>query len=199
MAGTLTLKGLATRERIVEGAAAEVRENGIATLTLDDVCSRTRTSKSQLFHYFPDGKEELLLAVAQHEAERVLRDQQPQLGSLTSWRAWQAWRDTVVERYRRQGQQCPLSVLVSHLGRSSPAAQAVTSQLMTQWQGEIEAGIREMQRRGKVAPRLDVPQVAAALLAGVQGGVVIMLSTGELTHLEAALDVGIEHLRTYRP
>ncbi|MFC7624159.1 hypothetical protein [Microlunatus sp. GCM10028923] len=45
----------------------------------------TRTSKGQLFHYFPGGKEELLLAVARHEADRVLDDQQPHLGDLTSW------------------------------------------------------------------------------------------------------------------
>lgn len=35
----------------------------------------------------------------------------------------------------------------------------------------------------------------AALLAGIQGGVGIMLATGDLTHLEAALDAGIDALR----
>jgi AcrR family transcriptional regulator len=51
----LTKKGLATRQRIVEGTAAEIRANGVAVVTLDDVMARTRTSKSQLFHYFPGG------------------------------------------------------------------------------------------------------------------------------------------------
>jgi AcrR family transcriptional regulator len=195
MTQTLTRKGLATRQRIVDGAAAEIREHGVATVTLDDVRMRTHTSKSQLFHYFPEGKEQLLLAVAQHEADRVLADQQPQLSSLTSWRAWQSWRDTVVDRYRRQGQQCPLSVLTSHLGRNTPAAQAVTIELFRQWQAEIESGIRAMQRQGKISARLDAVEAGSALLAGIQGGVVIMLSTGRITHLEAALDVGIAHLR----
>jgi hypothetical protein len=71
-----------------------------------------RTSKSQLFHYFPDGREQLLAAVARHEADRVLADQQPYLSGLTSWRAWTAWRNAVVERYRAQGRHCPLSMLV---------------------------------------------------------------------------------------
>ena len=83
-----TARGMATRQRIVEGAAAEIRERGVAMTTLDDVRARTGTSKSQLFHYFPGGKEELLLAVARYEADRVLTDQQPQLGELTSWPAW---------------------------------------------------------------------------------------------------------------
>jgi len=193
---TLTSKGAATRQRIVEGAAAEIRANGVATTTLDDVRARTSTSKSQLFHYFPEGKDQLLLAVAHYEAQRVLTDQQPYLSELTSWRAWRSWRDAVVERYRRQGQECPLSALVSQLGRNSAGAQAVTTELIGQWQAEIAAGIRAMQRQGKVGARLDVDRTAAAMLAGIQGGVLIMLATGRLDHLEAALDLAIEGLRS---
>src|SRR6266536_2612246 len=104
MGATLTRKGLATRQRIVAGAAELFRGRGVAGTSLDDVCEATSTSKSQLFHYFPDGRTQLLAAVAQHEADRVLDDQQPALNQLTSWAAWQAWRDRVVERYRAQDQ-----------------------------------------------------------------------------------------------
>ena len=72
----LTAKGAATRQRIIEGAATEIRERGVAVTTLDDVRARTGTSKSQLFRYFPDGKDELLLAVARFEADEVLAVQQ---------------------------------------------------------------------------------------------------------------------------
>ncbi len=43
--------------------------------------ARTGTSKGQLFHYFPAGKDELLVAVAQFEADQVLE---------TSSRIWDA-------------------------------------------------------------------------------------------------------------
>jgi hypothetical protein len=122
----------------------------------------------------------------------VLDDQQPYLGELTSWVAWQRWRDAVVDRYRRQGQHCPLAVLMSEIGRSTPGAQAVTSALMRKWHDEIAAGVRHMQAQDKVAARLDADKIAAALLAGIQGGVGVMLATGDLSYLEAALDVGIE-------
>lgn len=191
----LTAKGRATRQRIIDGAAAEIREYGVAVATLDDIMARTETSKSQLFHYFPDGKEQLLLAVAEHEAQQVLDDQQPFLGELTSWAAWQRWRDAVVDRYRRQGQNCPLSVLMSEIGRTTPGAQAITSALMRQWHDEIAAGVRHMQSAEKVSDDLDAERVAAALLAGIQGGVGIMLATGDLSYLEAALDTGIASLR----
>src|SRR5450756_215173 len=74
---TLTKKGAATRERIVSGAAELVRERGAENVGLDDVRAVTATSKSQLFHYFPDGRAALLRAVASHEADAVIADQQP--------------------------------------------------------------------------------------------------------------------------
>jgi len=194
MTASLTTKGAATRQRIIEAASAEIREFGV-TVTLDDIRARARASKSQLFHYFPDGREQLLLAVARYEADLVLADQQPQLGDLTSWPAWQAWRDTVVARYREQGQQCPLSALITQLGRATPAAQAVVAELMGQWQAQIAAGIAAMQAAGEVSGDLDAPRTASAILAGIQGGVIMMLSTGSLAPLEAALDLALGHLR----
>ncbi|SNQ46070.1 TetR family transcriptional regulator [Frankia canadensis] len=194
----LTPKGAATRARIVEGASAVIRDLGVAAATLDDIRAHTRTSKSQLFHYFPGGREELLLAVARFEAETVLRDQQPQLGNLTTWDGWTAWRDTVVERYRRQGRRCPLHVLTAHLGATSPGSQAVVTELMQHWQAEIATGVRHLHDAGEIDPRLDADTVAAAILAGIQGGVVIQMSTGSTRHLEAALDSALDHLRTSR-
>ncbi|MFJ8363829.1 TetR/AcrR family transcriptional regulator [Streptomyces sp. NPDC093984] len=187
---------MATRRRIVEGAAQEIRERGASGATLDDIRARTATSKSQIFHYFPGGKEELLLAVAAREAERVLEDQEPHLSDLGTWSAWQDWRDAVVRRYEQQGVNCPLGVLITELGRTTPAAQALTSQLISQWQAALRAGIQRMQDSGTVGRQLDADRTAAAFVAAVQGGVTILMSTGSITHLEAALDTALAFLRS---
>lgn len=194
----LTRKGAATRQRIIEGAAGQIREQGVFSVRLEDVMDRTATSKSQLFHYFPGGKDELMLAVARYEAARVIEDQQPELGALTSWKAWREWRDKVVRRYREQGLDCPLHVAMSQLASATDAVRVVAGELIRRWQGELAAGIRHMQSLGETPADLDADREAAALLAGVQGGVLIHLSTGSLAHLEAALDQGIAHLR-HRP
>ena len=70
---------------------------------------------------------------------------------------------------------------------------------MGQWQGQIAAGIARMQAAGEVTTDLDAARTAAGILAGVQGGVVMMLSTGDLTPLESALDLAIDHLRAHPP
>ncbi|MFF6853250.1 TetR/AcrR family transcriptional regulator [Streptomyces antimycoticus] len=190
---------MATRRRIVEGAAEEIRARGVTATTLDDIRARTATSKSQIFHYFPGGKEELLLAVAAREAERVLEDQEPHLSGLGTWSAWQDWRDAVVRRYERQGVNCPLGMLITELGRATPAAQALTGQLIRQWQSALYTGIRRMQDSGEIDRQLDADRTAAALVAAVQGGVTILMSTGAITHLEAALDTTLTLLRTAAP
>jgi AcrR family transcriptional regulator len=193
--GALTAKGRATRGRIVEGAAAVLREKGVAATTLDDIMARTSSSKSQLFHYFPAGKDELLVAVARFEADQVLEDQQPFLGSLDSWEAWEQWRDVVIMRYEAQGDQCPLGSLFHQIGRSTPGTRAIVIELMRRWQESLAAGIRALQAAGRLPPDVDVDVRAAALLAAIQGGVAILLSTGQSTHLRAALDQGIADLR----
>ena len=195
MRGDLTAKGAATRTRIVEGAATVLREKGVASATLDDFMARTSTSKSQLFHYFPSGKDELLVAVAQFEADQVLEDQQPYLGCLDSWEAWEQWRDVVIKRYEAQGDQCPLGSLFLQIGRSSPGTRAIVIELMCRWQERLAAGIRALQATGRLPAELDVDMRAAALLAAIQGGVSILLSTGQSSHLRAALDQGIADLR----
>ncbi len=53
-----------------------------------------------------------------------------------------------------------------------------------------------MQSQSKVTGRIDADRTAAALLAGIQGGVGLLLATGDISYLEAALDVGIDSLRS---
>lgn len=190
----LTARGQATRQRIIEGAAAHLRSQAPGDVTLDDVRAITATSKSQIFHYFPGGKEELLLTVARYEADRVLDDQQPHLGALTTWAAWKRWRDAVVARYQAQGRQCPLGALMSQVG-STPGAAEVSVALLSNWQTYIRQGIERMQSDGKIRSTLDADRVAAAFVAGIQGGVQVLRNTGQSEHLTATLDVLIDYLR----
>ncbi|MFF9203223.1 TetR/AcrR family transcriptional regulator [Streptomyces sp. NPDC014986] len=189
-----TRKGEATRLRIVEAAAAEIRERGANATTLDDVGRRSGTGKGQMFHYFPKGREELLLAVAAHEADRVFDSQQPYLNELTSRAAWEAWRDLIIRQYRDQGLYCPLGVLISDVGRHSPASQAIAAQLVRRWQECVRAGIEATQAAGEADPDLDADRTAAAVIGTIQGGVTVLLSTGSTEHLEAGLDLCLSHL-----
>lgn len=195
---TFTAKGLAMRNRIIEGTAARLRSDEPGTVTLDDVRAWTGTSKSQLFHYFPEGKEQLLLEVARYEAERVLEDQQPHLAALDSWASWDRWQDAVIARYRAQGARCPLASLMSQV-ESVPGASQVAVSLLNRWQEYVRQGITAMQKQGDIAPELNAQSTAAAFIAGIQGGVTILRSTGDTAHLEAIFGLLTSYLRATEP
>lgn len=96
----------------------------------------------------------------------------------------------------RLGLQCPLGVLIADVGRYSPAAQAVAAQLVRRWQECLRNGVRATQSAGEADPALDPDRTAAAVIGAIQGGVVVLLSTGSAEHLEAGLDFCLERLFT---
>jgi AcrR family transcriptional regulator len=190
----ITSKGLATRLRIVEGAASVLRERGVAATGLEDIRAETCTSSSQLFHYFPGGKTELMLAVAAYEADKILLEQ-PLLDDLTSWKSWRAWADQFLAQHEVQRRRCGLSALTGQMDRNDPEVRRIVVAMYERWGGAFASGIRAMQAKGEFSAGLDPDRAAAALLAGIQGGVVMMLATGSFLYLKAALDSGLERLR----
>jgi len=85
-------------------------------------------------------------------------------------------------------------VLITEIGRHRPAAQAITRQLLEWWQRQVQAGIEEMRDSGSISRDVDPTRASAALIAAIQGGVTIPMSTGSADHLEAALDLYLDYL-----
>jgi len=179
----------------VEAAASLIRERGVADTGLDDIGTATATSKSQMFHYFPGGKSDLLHAVAVHEAQQVIEDQQPYLGDLTSWRKWQAWRGRVIDKYEAQRDRCPLTALTSQLGKATPVTREIVSGLYDRWHKYLAAGVQAAKDSGDIDPATDVDATATSILAAVQGGVLMLQATDRINYLETALDQALEAIR----
>ncbi|HEX4791736.1 MAG TPA: hypothetical protein VH372_24940 [Actinospica sp.] len=125
----------------------------------------------------------------------AISDQQPYIDELTSWQAWHAWREAVLEHYRRQGRNCPLSVLIGQLAPDDEEAAAVVAGLLERWHGLLAAGVAAMQRQGLMRTDVEAARAADALLSGLQGGAVTLIATGRIGPLEAALELGLDALR----
>lgn len=194
MERVLTPKGAATRQRIVRGAAGLIRERG-THIGLDDVRAVTSTSKSQLFHYFPEGKSDLLRAVAAHEADEVLADQQPMLGNLNDWQAWENWRLRVIERYDEQRAGCPLTALTAQLGMADPETKKIITDLYDRWRAHLGAGVQALKDSGETGLDVDVDRAATAILTAVSGGASMLAATDRLHYLEVALAEALDALR----
>lgn len=189
-----TAKGAATRERIVEAAARLVRARGVGSVSLDAVLAASQASKSQLYHYFVD-KDDLLLAVVQRQAERLLATQESHLRRLESLAGLRRWRNALVRQSRQVGCAggCPLGSLVPELAES-PRPRALLAQGFARWEGYLVAGLREIQARAGRKPAANVRDLATGILAALQGGLLLAQTTRSTRPLELALDMAIDHV-----
>ena len=131
----------------VAAAADLILARGVGGTSLDDIRLGTLTSKSQLFHYFPGGKSELISAIAAFQGERVLAAQRPYLDTLDTWEAWQGWRDAVIAHYGSQPHWgCPISALTMEAGVDASAH-------LERWQAYVTAGASAWASKTAAAPR----------------------------------------------
>jgi TetR/AcrR family transcriptional repressor of nem operon len=187
----LTRKGQETRQRIVDAAAELIFEQGVAHTTIEDVRAAADVSSSQLYHYFDD-KPALVRAVVDHQADAIVAGQETfDLSSLDGLRAWRDW---VIEHQRELNCSggCPIGSLGSDLAESDPEARARVAMGFKRWGATIQSGLREMHARGGLTPDTDPDTLALALLAALQGGLLLTQIERNAKPLEAALDAILE-------
>jgi AcrR family transcriptional regulator len=193
----LTAQGAATRRRIVVAAADLVARQGVARTTLDDVRGATSTSKSQLYHYFTD-KADLVRSVIEHHRDAVLAEQRLVDEPVDSLEGLQRWRYRTIATHRRHGftRPCPLGRLAGELA-GDDAARPVLDAAFDSWRAQLAAGLSRMLERGFLRPEADPATLSAALLAAVQGGLLLACVTRDARPLQAALDAAVEHVSTF--
>jgi AcrR family transcriptional regulator len=195
----LTAKGAATRDRIVRAAADLVLDRGVGGMTLDEIRAGTSTSKSQLFHYFPGGRAELVAAIAEFHNARVMAAQRPWLDQLDSWGSWQRWRDAVLAYYHDLTHKyCSISALVNEITPTDPELAATVAGYAERWYESLAAGVRRMQARGLIRPDANPDRLAMATFTALQGGLLVMQSKDSIEPLAAALDGALAALGSYR-
>jgi AcrR family transcriptional regulator len=193
-----TRKGQATRDRIIAAAADLMYRHGVAGTSTPAVRDAAGVSSSQIYHYFSD-KEDLTRAVIAFQGQAILSVQEPLLAELDSIQALRAWRDVVVEA-ARQGSGaggCPLGSLSSELADENPWAQTLVASNFTAWSDAIRGGLLRMIERGVLRGDTDADRLSLALLAALQGGLLLAQAQRSTEALEAALDALIDQIRSY--
>lgn len=192
----LTRKGQETYRRIAAEAAALMYERGVASTRIEDVQAAAGVSASQIYYYFGD-KHGLVRAVIDHQCESVLGVQTPLLANLDSIEALEVWRDVIVSIHRdgRNQQGCPMGRLTSELSRSAPEARTDLLAGFNRWEEALRDGLRAMRERGELPDRINPERFALALLAAVQGGLVLTQARRDTVALEASLNTLIDCLR----
>ncbi len=191
----LTRKGAATRARIVDAAAELIFQQGVARTTIEEVRDGARVSNSQLYHYFED-KPALVRAVIELQADRAIGTQER--FDLSSLEGLREWRDFVVNHTGESGGRggCPIGSLGPTLAETDPEARALLAASFKRWEASIMAGLLRMHALGRLPPEADPRQLALALLAALEGGLLLAQIQRDPEPLAAALDVMLAHVAT---
>jgi TetR/AcrR family transcriptional regulator, transcriptional repressor for nem operon len=191
----LTAKGRATRERIVAAASELMLQRGVARTTIEDIQEAAAISTSQMYHYFAD-KNGLVAAVIDFQTDQVLGVQHLGLDRIETIEDLYRWRDIMVNLVRGLGcvGGCPIGSMANELSEWDPVARARLARSFAEWENMIRDGLVAVAERGELAEGADVDRIALAMLAGIQGGLLLSQVRRDTAPLEAAVDTMIDHV-----
>ncbi|MGK5739416.1 TetR/AcrR family transcriptional regulator [Micromonospora sp. URMC 103] len=194
----ITAAGRRTRDRIVRTAAELMFRKGVAGTSIPDVQQAAKVSASQIYHYFGD-KSDLVRAVIRHQIEQTLAGQQPLLEHLDSFEALRAWCAATVEVQERRGCEggCEIGSLASELVETCELMRGELVAAFDRWEAPIREGLRRMRRNGTLAAHADVDKLATAMLAAVQGGLLLTQVRRSPEPLRAATEAAVGYIETF--
>jgi TetR/AcrR family transcriptional regulator, transcriptional repressor for nem operon len=190
-----TARGAATRARIVEAAAGLVHLRGASPTSLEDIMEASATSKSQLYHYFAD-KDALMRAVIAFQTGRVTGGETVDPAAFDSIAKLKDWRDGIVamNKAARGVGGCPLGSLASELADRSESARTMLEHGFALWESHLVRGLRAMRDRGALRLEAKPEDLATAVIAALQGGLLLAQTARTSRPLELALDMAIDHI-----
>lgn len=195
---TTTARGRSTKDRIIGAAAQLMFRQGVARTSIPDVLAEAKVSASQVYHYFGD-KQGLVRAVIAHQVESSLDQQRPILDQLDTFEALEAWRDGAIRlqvaRHCEGG--CEIGSLAYELCDTDPVARADLEAAFDKWEAPIRRGLATMRERGTLRADTDTDELATAMLAAIQGGLLLTQIRRDITPFTAAVTAMIAHIRSF--
>jgi len=181
----------------VERAAGLVAERGVAGTSLDEVLAAAGASKGQLYHYFA-GRDELVEAAVGHRCAQVLGELAQALGDVATLAGLEAMLAGFVAGFEQRGLPgCPIGSLASEVAGRNEGARRQAAAAFDAWEGLLSGALERMRERGEL--RADAPpgELATALLAGIEGGLVLSQARKRAASLRIAVAAALAHVRTY--
>ncbi|OKJ70255.1 TetR family transcriptional regulator [Streptomyces sp. TSRI0107] len=178
---------MTTSERLIQSTRELLWERGYVGTSPKAILERAGAGQGSMYHHFK-GKPDLALAAIRRTAEEMRATAEGVLGGPgTPY-------ERIVGYLRRERdvlRGCPIGRLTMDPDViASDELRAPVDETLD-WLRERLAGIvEEGQRRGEFAPGLDGEEIAAAIVATVQGGYVLARASG----LPSAFDAGVRGL-----
>lgn len=128
-----------TRVRMVESAAALLRERSAAGVTIDAVLARSGAPRGSVYYHFPGGREQIILEAVElagrHVASIISSSNSHDPGDVVA-RFLEFWQRVLRSSDYLAG--CPVVALTVELHEGQDAAMRLVREVFTRWQAELE-------------------------------------------------------------
>src|SRR6266699_3913616 len=192
-----TGRGRASRERIVEHAAELFAGRGVAGTSLDEVLAAAGAGKSQLYHYFR-GRDELVEAAVGLRCTQVLAGLTRALGGVASLAELEQALAGFVAGLEQMGLPgCPIGSLAAEVAERNEGARLQAAAAFGAWEQLFADALARMRSRGELRADAAPAVLATALLASIEGGIVLSQAHKDPAPLHIAVEAGVAQLRTH--
>jgi TetR/AcrR family transcriptional repressor of nem operon len=191
-------KGQDTRNAVIAKAATLFNKRGFAGVSMSELMAATGLKKGGLYNHF-SSKEEIMAEAFVYafgkvtdELTRVIKNE------LTAHDKLKA----VIEFYRRYPLQptieggCPIVNCAVESDDANPMLREKVTEAMQTVQSGLISVVRRGQKRGEFRPDVDPERVAVALIAQIDGGIIITRSFGEARYMDIVCDQLHRYLET---
>ena len=178
---------MSTSERLIESTRELLWERGYVGTSPKAILDRAEAGQGSMYHHFR-GKQDLALAAIRRTAEELRTTAEGVLGGPgTPYERIEAY----LRRERDVLRGCPIGRLTMDPDVIADDELRAPVDETLDWIRRRLAGIVEEGReQGQFAPGLDGEEIAAAIIATVQGGYVLARASGSPT----AFDMGVRGL-----
>jgi TetR/AcrR family transcriptional regulator, transcriptional repressor for nem operon len=191
----ITRRGRASRERIVERAAELFAERGIAATSVDEVLAAAGAGKGQFYHYFR-GRDELAAAAVGHRCAQVVTGLTQALGSVSSLTGLEQALTGFVAGFEQTGMPgCPIGTLATEVADRNEAARMQAAAGFDAWERLLADALERMRQRGELRADASPAVLATALLASIEGGMVLSQARKDIASLHVAVEAGLGQVR----
>lgn len=163
----MTDQTLNTRERFVTATLALLRQGGVSAAGLSDVVALARAPKGSLYHYFPQGKSQMVVQAVDRYRELVNELLAASLGTQEplSKRVARLFRD-VAQRMAKSSfnESCAVGAVVLDLRSEDDTLRAACQTALAQWAETAAMHLQELPS----SKRVEAGRLLVNLLEGAQ-------------------------------
>jgi TetR/AcrR family transcriptional repressor of nem operon len=181
-----------TRERLLVEMARLVQRKSFGATSVNDVIQAVGIKKGTLYYYFP-GKDELGLAVLEHNRDDFLAFLDKNLSSPTPLESLDRFFKAAFQKHKDTGFTggCLWGNTALEISDTNSIYKNFVEKVFTEWIGRIEAVIRSRQEAGQITAERTAQELAGLVVACIEGGIMI----SRLTKQDGPFKSCLESLR----